>query len=431
MKRTVRQAKRLRGTIRIPGDKSISHRAAILGALANGRTVARHFLQGADTEATLACLRSLGVTCEVTGGALAVDGAGLDGLRESADVLDCANSGTTMRLLAGALSGQPFLSVLTGDASLRSRPMERVAAPLREMGATVLTREGGLAPVAIRGGGLRAIHYRSPVASAQVKSAVLLAGLYAEGTTVVEEPSAQGGSRDHTERMLSAMGVDVRREGGAVSVAPPPGGLRPLDVAVPGDMSSAAFWIALAVAHPDAELRLTGVGVNPTRTGLIDALREMGGEIEIEGECVSGGEPVADVVARSSRLRGATFGGDLIPRMIDEILALAVAAVFAEGRTEIRDAAELRVKESDRVATVALELRKLGARIEELPDGMIIEGAGALSGAAVDGHGDHRLAMTLGVAGLLVSGETTIAGAEAVEVSYRDFWDHVHAVAAV
>jgi 3-phosphoshikimate 1-carboxyvinyltransferase len=285
--------------------------------------------------------------------------------------------------------------------------------------------------MAVRGGGLRAIHYRSPVASAQVKSAILLAGLYAEGTTVVEERSAQGGSRDHTERMLSAMGADVRREGGAVSVARPPGGLRPLDIAVPGDVSSAAFWIALAVAHPDAELRLTGVGVNPTRTGLIDALREMGADIEVEEERASGGEPVADIVARSSRLRGATFGGDLIPRMIDEIPALAVAAVFAEGRTEIRDAAELRVKESDRVATVASELRKLGARVEELADGMIIEGTGALSGAAVDSHGDHRLAMALGVAGLLASGETAVAGAEAANVSYRDFWDHVHAVADV
>lgn len=422
MRVTVRPLPWLRGDIRVPGDKSISHRAAILGSLGHGRTVARGFLSSADTDATLRCLGALGVRWTLEGDVLTVDGVGLSGFREPADVLDCGNSGTTMRVLAGALAGHPFLSVLTGDASLRSRPMERVATPLRSMGATVLTREGGLAPLVILGGALRPIAYRLPVASAQVKSAVLLAGLFAEGVTVVEEPAP---SRDHTERMLAAMGADIRREGNALSVSGMSGGLAPLDLTVPGDLSAAAFWMVLAACAPDAEVRLPAVGVNPTRTGIIDALEAMGACVEVGEERLSGGEPVADIVVRSSRLRGASFGGDLIPRLQDEIPALAIAAVFAEGRTEVRDAAELRVKESDRIAMLAVGLRTMGARIEELPDGFVIEGTGRLRGATVESHGDHRLAMAFAVAGLLAEGETAIEGAECVAVSYPGFWDDI------
>jgi 3-phosphoshikimate 1-carboxyvinyltransferase len=290
------------------------------------------------------------------------------------------------------------------------------------MGATVLTREGGLAPLVILGGALRPITYRLPVASAQVKSALLLAGLFAEGVTVVEEPAP---SRDHTERMLAAMGADIRREGNMLSVSGMSGGLAPLDLTVPGDLSAAAFWMVLAACAPDAEVRLPAVGVNPTRTGIIDALDAMGACVEVGDERVSGGEPVADIVVRSSRLHGASFGGDLIPRLQDEIPAVAVAAVFAEGRTEVRDAAELRVKESDRIAMLAAGLRAMGAQIQELPDGFVIEGTGRLRGARVESHGDHRLAMAFAVAGLLAEGETTIEGAESVAVSYPGFWDDI------
>lgn len=427
MRVTVRPLPSIRGVIRVPGDKSISHRAAMLGALGDGRTVARGFLSSADTEATLRCLTALGVDWSLDGDVLSVEGVGLSGLREPADVLDCGNSGTTMRVLAGVLAGQPFLSVLTGDASLRSRPMERVATPLRSMGATVLTREGGLAPLVILGGALRPMRHRLPVASAQVKSAVLLAGLYAEGVTVVEEPAP---SRDHTERLLAAMGADVRREGNVISVSGLTGGLAPLDLTVPGDLSAAAFWMVAATCAPGSELRLPGVGVNQTRAGIIEALEAMGARLEVGERRLAGGEPVADIVVRSSRLRGATFGGDLIPRLQDEIPALAVAAVFAEGRTEVRDAQELRVKESDRISTLVAGLRAMGVRVEELPDGFVIEGKGKLRGAEVSSDGDHRLAMAFAVAGLLAEGETVIEDAESVAVSYPGFWEDIERLRA-
>lgn len=427
MQRTVRRPRRLRGTLRVPGDKSISHRAALLGALATGRSRVRGFLAGEDCLATLDCLARLGVRWQLQGDTLEIEGVGLRGLREPDDVLNCANSGTTMRLLAGVLAGQPFVSVLTGDASLRSRPMGRVIEPLRAMGAAISGRAGDtLAPLTIRGGDLRGIRYRLPVASAQVKSAVLLAGLVAAGDTLLEEPAL---SRDHTERMLQAAGVDVRREGPLIRLTPP-ARLAPQDRTIPGDFSSAAFWIVAGAVHPDAELRLAGVGLNPTRLGLLDALRAMGADIEIEEEGVAGGEPAGDIVVRSSRLRGTEIAGDMVPRLIDEAPALAVAACFAEGRTVLRDATELRVKESDRIATVARELRKLGAEVEELPDGLVVEGRGALRGAVVDSSGDHRLAMALAIAGLVAEGETRVAGAEAVDVSYPAFWHDLETVAA-
>lgn len=425
MRKTIRPPRRLRGSIEAPGDKSISHRAAILNAIARGEALVENFQGGADCLATLRCLRALGVKLDWDGqGTLRIQGSGRFGLRESADVLNAGNSGTTMRLLAGLLAGQPFFSVLTGDASLRSRPMERVVEPLRAMGTRIQGRAGGTRPpLAIEGGSLRGIRYRLPVASAQVKSALSLAALYGEGETVLEEPAP---SRDHTERMLRAMGAEVRDdEGDGLRISPQQRELTPLSLRVPGDISAAAFWMVAAVAHPDAEIRLTGVGVNPSRSGIIEALASMGASIALEGERMWGCEPVADIAVRSSSLRGTVIEGPLIPRLIDEIPVLAVAASLAEGETVIRQAGELRLKESDRVRTTVLELRRLGASIRELPDGMVIEGMDCLKGGVCGSHGDHRLAMTLAVVGLLARGETVVRGAEAASISYPIFWHHL------
>jgi 3-phosphoshikimate 1-carboxyvinyltransferase len=429
MERTVRRPARLRGAIDVPGDKSISHRAAILGALASGRTRARRFLKGEDTLSTLSCLRALGVESslreEAPGVTLEIEGVGLHGLREPSDVLDAGNSGTTLRLLAGVLAGQPFTSTLTGDDSLRERPVDRVIRPLREMGAELVARENGrLPPLTIKGGPLRGIHYRMPLASAQVKSCVLLAGLFAQGETVVEEPAP---SRDHTERMLRAMGADIRREGPAVRLEPPDG-LAPLDFEVPGDISSAAFWFVAGAIHPDAEVTLRKVGINPTRSGILDALSMMGADIDIIEERMAGEEPVADVVVRSSRLRGVEVGGELALRMMDELPVFAVAAALAEGRTVVRDAEELRVKETDRIAALAAQLGRLAVAFEERPDGFTIEGGGALSGAHVTGGGDHRMTMALAIAGLVAGGETVVEDAGSVSVSYPGFWQDLEAI---
>ena len=423
--RTVRRPSRLRGTIRLPGDKSISHRAALFGAIGEGETRVDNFLLGADCLSTVACVRALGVDVEVEqtpdGGEVVVHGAGLTGLREPADVLDCGNSGTTMRLLTGLLAGQPFLSVLTGDASLRSRPMARVLEPLRAMGAHTHGRDGDrLPPLVLGGGPLTATRHRLPVASAQVKSALLLAGLYAEGDTWVQEPA---NSRDHTEMMLVAMGAPLVADGTIVRVRRPDQPLRPLHLRVPGDISAAAFWLVAGACHPDAEVRVEGAGLNPTRAGVVEALRAMGADLTVERERVEGGELVGDIVVRSSRLHGTVLEGALIPRAIDEIPVLALAAALAEGDTIVRDAAELRVKETDRIATTTEQLGRLGARIEPTPDGMVIHGDAPLRGARCHSHGDHRLAMTLAVAGLLAGGETVIEDAGAVDVSYPAFWD--------
>jgi 3-phosphoshikimate 1-carboxyvinyltransferase len=433
MEQCIRSPSRLRGTVVVPGDKSISHRAAILNALALGPARVENFLVGEDTRATLDCLGALGVSwsLEEDGGLrpiLRIHGPGRAGLHESEDVLDARNSGTTMRLLSGVLAARPFLSILTGDSSLRSRPMGRVVEPLREMGAQVWGRgDGAYPPLAIRGGELRGIGYRMPVASAQVKSALLLAGLLAQGETAVEESAP---TRDHTERMLRAMGARLSREGGLVRIEPLEGELSPLDLRVPGDVSAAAFWMVAAAVHPDAELHLPGVGVNPTRSGVIDVLRSMGAELEVREEREQGGEPVADITVRSSRLAPVEVGGDLVPRLIDEIPVLAVAAALTPGRTVVRDAAELRVKESDRIVTTCRELRRLGARVEELPDGLAIDGVEFLTGARCQSHDDHRLAMALGVAGLLARGETVIEGAGAAEVSYPSFWSDLACLAS-
>jgi 3-phosphoshikimate 1-carboxyvinyltransferase len=424
--RTVQPARRLRGTVAVPGDKSISHRAAMLNALADGRATVRNFLPGDDCRATLTVLRELGVrwVLDERGDTptLEIEGVGMSGLREPAAVLDCGNSGTTMRLMSGLLSGQPFHSVLSGDASLRTRPMARVTAPLREMGAHIDGRDDGrLAPLAIRGGGLHGVRYRLPVASAQVKSAVLFAGLFAEGETIVEEPEP---TRDHSERMLAAMGAQIGREGPAIRVQPGVQ-LAPLSLRVPNDLSAAAFWMVAAALHPDAEVRLTGVGINPTRSGVIEILRAMGADLSVEEERQVAGEPVADLVVRSSKLTGTEIAGDQVRSAMDEVPALAVAAAFAEGRTEVREASELRVKESDRVTSVASQLSALGVEVEERPDGLVIDGGGGVRGGTVHSSGDHRLAMALAVAGLASRGGVTIDDAECVSVSYPAFWTHL------
>ncbi|MGE5618250.1 MAG: 3-phosphoshikimate 1-carboxyvinyltransferase [Sphingomonadaceae bacterium] len=425
--RIVTPPRRLRGQLRVPGDKSISHRALMLNAVARGSAVVSNLGPGEDCISTVRCLRALGVSIETAdGGATArVEGVGLRGLREPEDVLDAGNSGTAMRLLAGLLAGQPFLSILTGDGSLRSRPMRRVIDPLRRMGAQLWGRRGDtLPPLVVRGGELRGIDFTLPVASAQLKSAILLAGLHADGPTVIREPQP---SRDHTERMLAAQGVDITRSERVVTLRPP-AELDSLDVEVPGDISSAAFWLVAAAIHPDAEIVVRDVGVNPGRTGVLEALRAMGADLEVIPRGERAGEPVADLVARSSRLQGITVGGEMIPRLIDEIPVLAVAAACAEGETRFVDAAELRVKETDRVHAVATELSKLGASVEELPDGLVVRGGRALRGTTCLSYGDHRMAMAVAVAGLVAEGETAVQGAGTATVSYPGFWEEMESL---
>lgn len=408
----------LRGSIRVPGDKSVSHRAVMLGALAQGVTRVTGFLEGEDTRATARVFEQLGVRIETPSASeRIVHGVGLHGLRGSDAALDCGNAGTGMRLLAGALAGQAFDSVLIGDASLSKRPMRRVTEPLAAMGARIDTVDGGLPPLCIHGGReLRGIEYTLPVASAQVKSALLLAGLYAQGETVVHEPHP---TRDYTERMLAAFGWPIEFSPGYARLS---GGhaLRATDVAVPADFSSAAFFLVAASVIPGSELLLEAVGMNPRRTGLLSALRLMGADIVEENPRSEGGEPVADLRVRHARLRGVEVPQALAPDMIDEFPALFVAAAVAEGRTVVSGAAELRVKESDRIATMAAGLRALGAKIEETPDGAIIDG-GALGGGAVESHGDHRIAMSFAVAAQLAAGEVRIGDVANVATSFPGF----------
>lgn len=429
MDKRLRRPARLEGEVVPPGDKSISHRAAIFNAIAQGKARVGNFLPAADCLSTLACLQALGVLLEWKPGPpplLEIGGVGMSGLKEPEDVLDAGNSGTTLRLLTGLLAAQPFLSVITGDASLRSRPMGRIIQPLRLMGGEVWGRgDDSLAPLVIRGQCLQGITYHLPVASAQVKSALLLAGLFAQGNTVLMEPAP---SRDHTERLLQAMGASLVREGTSVTISPATS-LRPLNMNIPGDISSASAWLVAAAIHPQARVRVKDTGINPTRTGVLDILKAMGASLRVESQRWEGGEPIADITMESSRLEAVEIGGKIIPRLIDEIPLLAVAACFARGTTTIRDASELRVKESDRISTTAQELSRLGARVEELPDGLVIHGEGRLKGAEVDSHGDHRLAMTLAVAALMAEGETVIHGAEAVDISYRTFWQDLESLA--
>ncbi|MFN8094779.1 MAG: 3-phosphoshikimate 1-carboxyvinyltransferase [Vicinamibacteria bacterium] len=410
-------ARRFRGRFRLPGDKSISHRAALFGGMARGRTTVDNYSQAADCASTLACLRALGVGVERDGARVSIEGGGLAAWHAPAAVLDCENSGSTIRMLAGALAGRPFRSVLTGDESLRRRPVERVAAPLRLMGATLASTDGK-PPLTIDGGRLHAIEYALPVASAQVKTAVLLAGLQAEGETVVTEPAP---SRDHTERMLPAFGVSLVRDGLRASVR---GGqeMRGTHVAVPGDASSAAFLVVAALVLPDSEVRLEHVLLSPTRTAFVDVLRQMGGDVSVTLESDTP-EPVGTIVARSSALRGTRVDPAIVPALIDEVPALAAAAAFADGTFTVTDAKELRVKESDRIAALAEGLGAMGASVRELPDGLVVEGGGRLAGGAVRSHGDHRIAMALAVAGLAAAGPTEVEGADCVAVSFPSFFD--------
>ncbi|HEX9021485.1 MAG TPA: 3-phosphoshikimate 1-carboxyvinyltransferase [Nitrospirota bacterium] len=418
----VKPSRGLKGEISLPGDKSISHRSVIFSAIAEGDTVIKGFLNGEDTLNTARAMQAMGVGIEGLGtGDLIVHGKGLDGLAEPSDVLDLGNSGTGMRLLAGLLAGQDFYSVLTGDRFLRKRPMARIVEPLRTMGAQIDGRlNGKLAPLAIRGGGrgLKPIDYASPVASAQVKSALLLAGLYAGGDTTVNEPSK---SRDHTERMLRFFGLEIKEQGTRVTlrgrqVLRPKGALE-----IPSDLSSAAFFLVAACIVPGSDLTIRNVGVNPTRTGVIDVLLSMGADITLENRREQAGEPVADIRTRHRKLRAVQIAGEAIPRAIDEIPALAVAASFADGTTVIKDAAELRVKESDRIAAMATELKKMGAELVELPDGMEIAGRDALIGAVCESHGDHRIAMSIAVAGLAARGETVVRDTGWIDTSFPGF----------
>jgi 3-phosphoshikimate 1-carboxyvinyltransferase len=409
----------LRGEIFTPSDKSISHRAIIFAALANGDSVIKNFLRAEDPLRTLQAFRQMGIEIEedTSNGEVIIHGNGLDGLRESRGIIDCGNSGTTMRLLSGVLAGQTFTSELTGDKYLLRRPMQRVIKPLTEMGAQISSENNGYPPLKIKGGGLKPINYISPVASAQVKSAILLAGLYCDGITTITEPEK---SRDHTERMLKASGVDIEVNGLEVGVR----GralLKPMDITVPGDFSSASFFMVAGSIITDSEILIKNVGVNPTRTGLMDILKMMGADIKFQNMREVSGEPVADILVKHSPLKGIDVGGELILRAIDEFPILCVAAAKAEGRTKITGAGELRVKESDRIASMASELGKMGVLVEELEDGLVIEETEKLNAAIIQSHGDHRIAMAMLIAGLTADGETRVEDTDCVNTSFPGF----------
>jgi 3-phosphoshikimate 1-carboxyvinyltransferase len=413
------------GEICVPGDKSISHRAALLGGMANGETHVSNFLLGQDCLSTLRCLKQLGVHWERQGTEVWIRGEGMEAWQEPTDVLDAGNSGTTTRLMLGALAGSPFTVTLTGDDSLRSRPMRRVTDPLKAMGAEIMGRQGGnYLPLTMSGGHLQGQAFHTTVASAQVKSAIILAGLRANGETKVEEPAL---SRDHTERMLRGFGIQVLSEGTVVKVNGG-GGLTGQEVSVPADISSAAFFLVLGSIINRGELILPNIGVNPTRTGILDALKAMGADIELLDVSEVCGEPRATLRVRPARLKGIEIGGEMIPRLIDEIPVLAVAASLAEGETVIRDAAELRVKESDRIQTVAEGLNALGAKVQELPDGLRIQGQASLRGGQANSLGDHRLAMAWAIAGLVSKDGISIENMEAADVSYPDFLSEIKKV---
>lgn len=419
MKITVKRGEALSGEIQVPADKSISHRAVMLGALAQGTSTIYNFLRAEDTFSTVQCMRDLGVEIIDKGDLLEVKGQGLWGLKEPAGVLNCGNSGTTIRLLSGILAGNAFFTVLQGDASLNNRPMERVIKPLTMMGAKIDgRREAKYAPLAIRGGNLRGLAYSLPVASAQVKSAILLAALYVEEMTEVKELLL---SRDHTERMLQAMGATLKVDDKVIRLI---GGnqLKPQEFIIPGDISSAAFFLVGASLVPGSKIRLINVGINPTRAGVIKVLRQMGAQIILENEKVVCGEPVADLVVKYAPLKGIKISGEIIPTLIDEIPVLAVAMAAAEGVSSVEDAAELRVKETDRIKAVCDNLSALGVNIKEMPDGFLIQGSGFLNGGKVDSFGDHRLAMAMGIAGLIAQEEVQLVHAEAVNISYPGFW---------
>jgi 3-phosphoshikimate 1-carboxyvinyltransferase len=427
-KRTISPGGTVTGVVELPGDKSISHRYGILAALAEGKSEIINYASAADCRSTLECMRRLGAQVEIASDRIHITGAGLDGLQEPRKTLDAENSGSTMRMLSGVLAGQRFNSTITGDDSLRKRPMRRVVEPLTQMGASISTQEGGRAPLEIRGSKLKGIDYTTPIPSAQVKSAVLLAGLYAEGETVVREAVA---TRDHTESALREFGARVEsldgdsgaNKGRAIRIYPRPK-LLARQLMVPGDLSGAVFLIATALILPDSSLILHNVGLNPTRARVLDFLVSIGGNVKITAVQLRDGELVGDVSISHSDLVGGTIAGEQVAEMIDELPMLAALGPFTEQGIEIHDAHELRVKESDRIATIAAGLRAMGASVEEFPDGMRVAGrsAGRLRGAKVESHGDHRIAMALSVAALGAQGDTTIRDAECVGVSFPEFF---------
>ena len=426
--KTLTKKTALKGTLTVPGDKSISHRAIMFGALAEGTTTVHGFLKGADCLSTIDCFRRMGITIEEIDDTIYVHGKGLHGLSESIQILDVGNSGTTTRLISGILAGQTFPSVLSGDASLNTRPMKRIMTPLHMMGADIEScKENGCAPLVIKGKPLKAIRYNSPVASAQVKSCVLLAGLYADGKTSVTEPAL---SRDHTERMLRSFGADILSEGCTCTITPPET-LHAQHIEVPGDISSAAFFIVAGLITPDSEILIQNVGINPTRAGILNVCKAMGADITLVNEREEGGEPVADLLVRSSELNGTAIEGDIIPTLIDELPVIALMACFAKGETIIRDAHELRVKESDRIEIVSRNLKAMGADVIPTDDGFIVnstfgkEQIPALHGADIECSLDHRIAMTFSVAGINADGETRILDSDCVDVSYPGFFAEI------
>jgi 3-phosphoshikimate 1-carboxyvinyltransferase len=432
-KQTIQPAKHVTGAIEPPGDKSISHRYAMLAALTEGTSELRHFAAAADCHSTLACMSALGAGVKMEKETVRITGRGPHGLKSSWRALDAGNSGTTMRLLTGILAGQDFTTKLTGDASLQKRPMKRIVSPLREMGADIHAREDNFAPLEIRGARLHAIDYQMPVASAQVKSAVLLAGLFAEGTTSVTEPAR---TRDHTELALEEFGAAVEKQGKTIRVAGLAGGngggklqARALDI--PGDLSSAVFFIAAASLLPDSSLLIHNVGLNPTRTAILDLLASMGGSIQLQSLRSAHGEVVGDLAVKSASLKGGIIAGEQVPLLIDELPMLAALAPYTEEGIEIRDAAELRIKESDRIAALAENLRRMGATLDERPDGLLVEGraAGQIRGAEIEPRGDHRIAMAFAIAALGARGETLIRDADCAAVSYPTFFQDLERVA--
>ncbi|MDD3222308.1 MAG: 3-phosphoshikimate 1-carboxyvinyltransferase [Clostridia bacterium] len=410
----------LKGTVSVPGDKSISHRSIMLGSIAEGTTEVHHFLQGADCLSSIACFRQMGIPIENNGDIVRIHGKGLHGLSQPENVLDTGNSGTTTRLMSGILAGQNFDCVINGDTSIQSRPMKRIMTPLAMMGASIESIRGnGCAPLKIAGQKLCGIHYDSPVASAQVKSAVLFAGLYADGETSVTEPTL---SRNHTELMLKACGCSIRTEG-TTAILQPAKQLTAQRIDVPGDISSAAYFMAAGLIVPGSEICIENVGINPTRDGMIKVCQAMGGNITLENVREVCNEPVADIVVRHSTLHGTVIEGDIIPTLIDELPIIAIMAAFAEGQTSIRDAAELKVKESDRIAVMSENLQTMGVDIIPQEDGMIINGGKMPHGGIIQSHLDHRIAMSFAVAALASDGETEIIGSDCVNISYPTFYE--------
>ena len=428
--RTIAPTRGLKGEVTIPGDKSISHRSIMLGSIALGTTEITHFLEGADCLSTIDCFRQMGVEIERKPSSILVHGKGLRGLTAPASTLNVGNSGTTTRLISGILSGQNFATTLSGDDSLNSRPMKRIMTPLNTMGAHIRSlNDNGCAPLHIRPGALHGIHYQSPVASAQVKSAVLLAGLYADSPTSVTEPAL---SRNHTELMLQGFGAyvatDLHTDGTATAHVEPCKELYGQQICVPGDISSAAYFIAAALLVPGSELLVKNVGTNFTRAGFLKVCKAMGADIETVSQTIEGGESRADLLVRYSHLKGTVIEGDIIPTLIDEIPMIAIMAAFADGQTVIKDAAELKVKETNRIDTVTAGLKAMGAVITPTDDGMIIEGTGHLNGASIQSYLDHRIAMAFSVAGLASDGETQIVDSQCVDVSYPEFYATLNSV---